>query len=88
MKLSSEGAAIIATSTLRPSGQADRTSPKKAGSGQPMGLSSFFTIPSASAASWPTAIAWEKSWKATMSSTHGQLGDSGISSAVISPVVP
>ena len=53
-----------------------------------MGLSSFLTMPSASAASWPAAIASAKLPNATTSSIQSQAGASGISSAVMMPVVP
>ena len=53
-----------------------------------IGVSSFLTMPSASAISWPNFTASKKSSKATISSIHGQAGASGISSSVMMPVVP
>ena len=78
----------MAISTACPSGHCARTSEKAAGRGQAMGLRSFLTMPSASAVSRPKAIASAKLSKATIISTQGHAGASGISSAVMIPVVP
>ena len=72
-----------------PSGQAPFSGPKKAGRGQLTGVRSFLTMPSASARLEPEARpASMKSSKATTRSIQGQAGASGISSAVMMPVVP
>ena len=53
-----------------------------------MGVTSFLVTPSARAARWPNAIASAKLSNVTIRSTQGHAGASGISSAVMMPVVP
>ena len=88
LKAATDGSAIIAIRIAWPSGQCARIGRNASGVGQAMGESSFFTIPSASATAWPNRTASMNVGNATIMSIQFQAGASGISSAVIRPVVP
>ena len=78
----------MAMRRLLPAGQASAMSRKYAGIGQAIGVTSFLTMPSASAIALADLERLEKIVEGDDHVEPSQAGASGISSAVMRPVVP